>query len=132
MLSIKLFLMAKEGRDFFNFLQFAGHKSMAQWKRFSWRLGRYHMYVQVLEFVTFVLEKCIKSAWMLSLKFYTNPEGVRRRKFCYICIFIVGKFFQDQMTRVFVSHIFNDNKGFLWNSKKYSVENDYKWNTAVY
>ena len=28
---------------------------------------------------------------------------------------------------VFVSHFFYDNEGFQWNSKKYSIDNDYLW-----
>jgi len=42
-----------------------------------------------------------------------------------------GKSFQVQRCRVFVSHFFN-NKTIQWNSKKYSIDNDYLWNTAVY
>ena len=34
--------------------------------------------------------------------------------------------------RAYLFHIFNNNKGFHWNSMKYSVDNDYLWNTVVY
>jgi len=27
---------------------------------------------------------------------------------------------------------FNDNEGFQWNSKKFVIDHDYLWNTAVY
>jgi len=34
--------------------------------------------------------------------------------------------------RVFVSHFSNDSKKIQWNSKTYSIDNDYMWNTDVY
>jgi len=40
--------------------------------------------------------------------------------------------FQVQRTSIFVSRFFIDNEGFQWNLKKYSIGNDYVWNTAVY
>jgi len=33
---------------------------------------------------------------------------------------------------VYLFHIFNDNQGLQWNSKKYSIDNNKLWNTAVY
>jgi len=43
-----------------------------------------------------------------------------------------GKSFQDQRTCIFVTLFFNNTEGFQWNLKKYSIENDYVWNTAVF
>ena len=52
----------------------------------------------------------------------------RRREFRYI---YKPENSSRTKRRVFVSHFSNDTKEFQWNSKKYSIDNDYLWNTAV-
>jgi len=41
-------------------------------------------------------------------------------------------YYYDYIPEPVDARIFNDTKGFQWNSKKYCIDNDYLWTTAVY
>jgi len=60
-------------------------------------------------------------------------QGAWRREFHYIvCHSIIGNSFQCQKARVLVSQFPNDNEEFHRNWKKYSIDNDFLWNPAVF
>jgi len=75
----------------------------------------------------------VKTSPFLELKLAVQTSYLARRASKEIPLYLsTGKCFQDQKTRVFVSHFSNDTKEFQWNLKKNYINNDYLWNTSVY
>jgi len=75
--------------------------------------------------ICFSLKKChyrIVIAHLFCNKYMVRGEGNS-------IMFI--NWIQDQMG-VFVPHFSNDNEKFQWNWKKYSIDNDYLWNSTFY
>jgi len=60
---------------------------------------------------------------------FWRHKGARRREFRYTCIYKLWNLSRSR-GRAYLFHIFNDNEGFQWNSRKYYIV--YLWNTAVY
>ena len=72
----------------------------------------------------------IKLKLHMNVRRYFGSNKVRGER--NFVIFINLEILPDPEGSLFVSLFNTDNEVFQWNSTKYSINNDYLWNTAVY